>query len=95
MKPAKASVSDSIPNHGMRICGRTIGLDRGGDRCIPVVNPYTGECIATVPKATLAEVRQAFAIAHAYKPRLSRFERSNILMTRTRFHPFKLDRAGG
>ena len=54
MKPAKASVSDSIPNHGMRICGRTIGLDRGGDRCIPVVNPYTGECIATVPKATLA-----------------------------------------
>ena len=65
----------------MRIAGEKVGLDRAGDRCIRIVNPYTRECIATVPKATLAEVRQAFAIAHAYKPRLSRFERSNILNT--------------
>jgi phosphonoacetaldehyde dehydrogenase len=32
-----------------------------------------------VPKATLEEVRQAYAVAHAYKARLTRFERANIL----------------
>ena len=74
-------MTHDAPNHGMRIAGEKVGLDRAGDRCIRIVNPYTRECIATVPKATLAEVRQAIAIAHAYKPRLSRFERSNILNT--------------
>jgi putative phosphonoacetaldehyde dehydrogenase len=32
-----------------------------------------------VPKASLDEVRQAFEIAHAYRPRLTRFERAAIL----------------
>ena len=63
----------------MRIAGETVGADRSGERCIEVFNPFTGQCIASVPKATLEEVRQAFAIAHAYKPRLTRFERANIL----------------
>jgi phosphonoacetaldehyde dehydrogenase len=69
----------STPNHGMRIAGQTVGTDRSGERCIEVTNPFTGQCIGTVPKATLDEVRQAFAIAHAYKPTLSRYERSAIL----------------
>ena len=78
------TMSDSIqnhgmPNHGMRLAGEKVGADRTGDRCIPVYNPFTTRCIGSVPKATLAEVRQAFAIAHAYKPRLTRFERANIL----------------
>ena len=63
----------------MRIGGEKVGVDRRGERCIPVVNPFTGAVIASVPKATLAEVRQAIAIAHAYRPRLTRFERANIL----------------
>ena len=63
----------------MRIAGETVGADRSGERCIEVFNPFTGQCIASVPKSTLEEVRQAFAIAHAYKPRLTRFERANIL----------------
>ncbi len=69
----------AAPNHGMRIAGQTVGTERSGERCTEVVNPFTGRCIAAVPKATLAEVRQAFAIAHAYKARLSRYERSAIL----------------
>jgi len=72
-------MNDSVLNHGMRIAGEQVGADRTGERCIEVFNPFTKQCIGSVPKATLAEVRQAFAIAHAYKPRLTRFERSNIL----------------
>ncbi|MBS0445063.1 MAG: phosphonoacetaldehyde dehydrogenase [Proteobacteria bacterium] len=68
-----------IPNRGMRIAGETVGTDRTGDRAITVRNPYTAQPIANVPKATLAEVRRAFEIAHAYRPRLTRFERANIL----------------
>jgi putative phosphonoacetaldehyde dehydrogenase len=63
----------------MRICGEKVGADRSGDRCIPVFNPFTAQCIASVPKATLDEVKQVFAMAHAYRPRLTRFERANIL----------------
>jgi acyl-CoA reductase-like NAD-dependent aldehyde dehydrogenase len=69
----------SVPNHGMRIGGVTIGTERAAERCIVVHNPFSGEPIASVPKATLAEVRQAFAIGKAYKPTLTRFERANIL----------------
>ena len=68
-----------MTNHGMRVAGEKVGVDRGGERCIPVFNPFTGECIASVPKATLAEVKQALAIAQAYKPRLTRFERADVL----------------
>lgn len=63
----------------LRIAGEKIGADRGGDRTITVRNPFTFEVVGTVPKATLAEVRQAFAIAHAHRAKLSRFERANIL----------------
>ncbi len=72
-------MSGGAPNHGMRIAGQTVGTNRSGERCIEVTNPFTGQCIGTVPKATLAEVRHAFAIAHAYKPTLSRYERGAIL----------------
>jgi len=69
----------NIPNHGMRIAGESVGADRGGERTIVVHNPFTRAPIASVPKATLAEVRQAFDVANAYRPRLTRFERANIL----------------
>ena len=71
--------SQTAPNHGMRLAGQTVGTDRPGERCIPVRNPYTGACIGSVPKATLAEVQRAFAIAHAYRPTLTRYERASIL----------------
>lgn len=32
-----------------------------------------------MPKTTVDDIRQAFEFAHAYRPRLSRYERSDIL----------------
>ncbi len=63
----------------MRLCGRKVGADRAGNRAIAVFNPFTEEQIGSVPKATLEEVRSTFAAAHAYQPKLTRFERAAIL----------------
>ncbi len=62
-------------SEALRIGGQRINRDR----VIEIHNPYTGDCIGTVPKAGVSDVRQAFEIAQAYRPRLSRYERSNIL----------------
>jgi putative phosphonoacetaldehyde dehydrogenase len=69
----------TMRTEALRIAGEKIGADRGGERVITVRDPFTREVVGSVPKATLAEVRQAFSIAHAYRSKLSRFERSNIL----------------
>ncbi|MGA0572039.1 phosphonoacetaldehyde dehydrogenase [Variovorax sp. VNK109] len=61
----------------MRIAGRVVGAGR--ERAISVENPFTGRPIGQVPKATLEEVREAYTIAHAYQPKLTRFERAAIL----------------
>jgi putative phosphonoacetaldehyde dehydrogenase len=54
--------------------------DRAGNQnVIEVRNPFTGEAIGTVPKATVADVRKAIAAAHAYHPRLTRYERASLL----------------
>ena len=63
----------------LRLAGEKVGADRSGDRVIRVHNPFTGELIGTVPKASVDEVRRAFEIGLAYKSRLTRFERSNVL----------------
>lgn len=64
----------------LRIAGQKVGTDdRDADRRIAVRNPYSGALVGSVPKATMAEVQQAYAAAQAYKSTLSRFERSNIL----------------
>jgi putative phosphonoacetaldehyde dehydrogenase len=46
---------------------------------IEVRNPFTREVVGAVPKASRAQVHDAIAAAHAFRPRLSRFERANIL----------------
>ncbi len=46
---------------------------------IEVRYPFTGEVVGTVPKATVDEVRKAFAAARAYKPKLTRYERATIM----------------
>jgi putative phosphonoacetaldehyde dehydrogenase len=61
----------------MRIAGDRVGAGR--DRAIDVFNPFTGEKLGSVPKATVDEVKAAFAKAKAFKPQLTRFERANIL----------------
>lgn len=59
----------------LRIGGKRVSRDR----VIEVKNPFTGECVGTVPKAEVEDVRQAFEIAQAYRPRLSRYQRATIL----------------
>ena len=79
---AKMKISQYILDHQlnlMRLVGRKVGADRPPERCIQVFNPFTEQCIGTVPKATPEEVRDTFRVAHAYKPSLTRFERAAIL----------------
>jgi len=59
----------------MRIAGEEVG----GERTIDVRNPYTGAIVGTVPKATVAEVRRALAVARGYKATLTRHDRYRIL----------------
>ncbi|MGZ5157703.1 MAG: phosphonoacetaldehyde dehydrogenase [Caldimonas sp.] len=74
-------MSTSLPFRceAMRIAGEKVGGERGGERVIEVLNPYTGERVGSVPKASVEEVRRAFAIARGYRARLTRHERSSIL----------------
>jgi putative phosphonoacetaldehyde dehydrogenase len=60
----------------MRIAGRKV---EGGGRVIEVRNPFTRELVGSVPKATVAQVRDAFAAAHALRPALTRHQRAEIL----------------
>jgi putative phosphonoacetaldehyde dehydrogenase len=65
-----------IHHEALRIAGERVYRDE----VIEVTYPYTGEVIATVPKATLEDVRRAYRIARDYKPTLTRYERYKILM---------------
>ncbi|WP_372527030.1 phosphonoacetaldehyde dehydrogenase [Piscinibacter sp.] len=73
------SASTEFRHEAMRIAGDKVGAERGGERVIEVRNPFTRQAVGSVPKATVDEVRRALATAHAYQPRLTRFERADIL----------------
>ena len=73
---ARVPVVDGPLREAMRIAGEKVHTDR----VIEIRYPYTGELVATVPKASLADVRRAFHIARQYKPILTRYERYKILM---------------
>ena len=60
----------------LRIAGEKVATERSFD----VRYPFTGEVVATVPKATLDDVRRAIAAGRAYTPSLSRHDRYRILM---------------
>lgn len=70
MKQARA-----IRHEPMRIAGRKVE----GEGLIEVRYPWDDSVIGTVPAATAAQVRGAFAIAASYEPRLTRYERQQIL----------------
>ena len=72
-------MSIEFRQEAMRIAGEKVGAERSGARTIEVLNPYTRQRVGSVPKATLEEVRRAFAIARGYKARLTRFERADVL----------------
>ena len=56
----------------MRIGGEKVFTDD----VIEVRYPYTDEVIGTVPAGKAEHAARAFEIAAAYKPKLSRYERS-------------------
>ncbi|GGF05914.1 phosphonoacetaldehyde dehydrogenase [Stappia taiwanensis] len=65
----------SVRHEPMRIAGRKVDAED----VIEVRYPFTGEVIGTVPAGTAAHAREAFAIAAAYRPSLTRYERQQIL----------------
>ncbi|MEL0133354.1 MAG: phosphonoacetaldehyde dehydrogenase, partial [Rhodobiaceae bacterium] len=65
----------TIRREGMRIGGETIHTDK----VVEVRYPYTDEVIGTVPAGTAEHARKAFSIAAAYQPKLTRYERQQIL----------------
>jgi putative phosphonoacetaldehyde dehydrogenase len=60
----------------MRIGGRKVSTKD----VIEVRYPYTNEVIGTVPAGTAEHAREAFEIATGYRPKLSRYERQEILL---------------
>ena len=71
-KPATLAVR----NETMRIAGKKVDA---ADR-IEVRNPYDNVVVGTVPAARPEHVREAFAKAKAFKPKLTRYERQQILL---------------
>ena len=66
----------STRTEAMRIAGKRISTDE----MIEVRNPYDNALVGTVPMARPGHVREAFAKARAFKPKLSRYERQQILL---------------
>jgi phosphonoacetaldehyde dehydrogenase len=66
----------AVRREAMRIAGKRVETDAQ----IEVLNPYNGAVVGTVPAARPEHVREAFAKAKAFKPKLTRYERQQILM---------------
>ncbi len=71
----KTDPASAVRHEPMRIAGEHVD----NSRRIEVTNPYTNELVGTVPKATVADIRHAFQVAADYQPKLSRYERQQIL----------------
>ncbi len=71
-----APAVEAIRRESLRIAGEKVHRDR----VIEVTYPFTGEVIATVPKATIDDVRRALRIAREFKSSLTRHDRYRILM---------------
>src|ERR1700742_1283258 len=65
-----------IRHEAMRIAGKRVETDGQ----VEVFNPYNGAVVGTVPAARPEHVREAFAKAKAFKPKLTRYERQQILL---------------
>ena len=67
----------TVRHEKMRIAGKLVDGDCGK---LEVFNPYNGEVVGTVPRASREQVAAAFEIGANYKPTLTRYERQQILM---------------
>lgn len=72
----KVEVTIAVRHEPVRIAGRLIDTD---DR-IEVRYPWNDTVVGTVPAGRAEHAREAFAIAAAYQPKLTRYERQKILL---------------
>ncbi len=68
-------MTKNIDHHSMRIAGKKIDTEKN----IDVYYPYTNQVIGTVPAGTTEHAKQALDIAANFKPKLTRYERQQIL----------------
>ena len=60
----------------MYIGGKKVEGENGN---LDVLNPFNGEKVGQVPRASKSQVDQAMEIAKNYQPKLTRYERQQIL----------------
>jgi len=70
-----AATKRPVIKETMRIGGRKVDAEG----VVPVHYPYTNEIIGTVPAGRAEHAAKAFEIARNYKPKLTRYERQQIL----------------
>jgi len=68
----------TVRHEKMRIAGKLVDGDTG--KRIDVLNPYNGEVVGTVPRASREQIAAAFEIGANYKATLTRYERQKILL---------------
>jgi putative phosphonoacetaldehyde dehydrogenase len=67
----------NFPLHeSMRIGGQKVAGEVG---TLEVLNPYTNEVVGTVPRASRKQVQEALERANNFRPKLTRYERQQIL----------------
>ncbi len=72
----KAETSITVCHEPMRIAGRKVDADG----VVEVRYPWNDTVIGTVPSGGAEHAREAFRIAAAYQPKLTRYERQKILL---------------
>ena len=72
----KQDSSIKVRHEPMRIAGKMVDADE----TLNVHYPYTDAVVGTVPAGNAAHAREAFEIAAAYTPKLTRYERQRILL---------------
>ena len=70
------SLRAPVRTESLRIAGEKVA----GDRHFEVRYPYTGEVVAVVPSASVAEVRRAIDLGAKFRSSLTRHDRYRILM---------------
>jgi putative phosphonoacetaldehyde dehydrogenase len=55
------------------------GKEATANKTLDVINPFNNKTVATVPAASKEQVNQAFKTAAIYQPKLTRYERQQIL----------------
>ena len=73
-------MTNIIKHQSMRIAGKKVDAEKN----INVHYPYTNEIIGTVPAGSAEHAKQALDIATNYQPKLTRYERQQILKKQLR-----------